>query len=135
MVLMPAPCAFFRQAEPESLSRFVMSRTLTPAVIRPSQSVPNFALSPLALRMSASMPAAVKASVSSGRSLASQRGEVVESGRMTPTLPLGASAEGVPPDAVSLESEPPPQAVRARVQATASTAARDRVGTSMAGAP
>ena len=76
----------------------------------PSQIVPNFDLSPFAFWMSDSMPAASNAALSSGRSLASHRGEVAASGRITPTLP----AELSPPPPLS---SPPssPQADSSRV--------------------
>ena len=88
----------------------------------PSQRVPNFDLSPSAFWMSAWMPAASNACLSSGRSLASQRGEVAASGRITPTLPA-LSPLPVP--------EPPlssPQAVSANViAARAATTGRNRL--------
>src|SRR5690348_15275199 len=88
MVLMPAVWAFFRQAEPESESRLTIRRTFTPSLIMLSHSVPNLALSPPAFWMSDWMPAESNAAFSSGRSLASQRGELAESGRITPTFLL-----------------------------------------------
>src|SRR5215475_12664312 len=98
MVLMPACWAFFRQAVPVSESRLTISSTLTPSLIMLSQRVPNLALSPLAFWMSEVMPAASKALLSNGRSLDSQRGEVVASGRITPTLPVAL----VPPPPLGL---------------------------------
>ncbi len=89
MLLMPAAAAFFRQAPPESESRLTIIRTWTPSLIMLSQIVPNLALSPPAFWMSDSMPASSKAFFRLGRSLASQRGDVVASGRITPDL-LGA---------------------------------------------
>src|SRR4051812_31843902 len=74
--------------------------------------------------MSYSTPASLNAASRLGRSLASRRGEVVVSGRITPTLP---SAFGVPP---LLPSLPPslslPQAARAP-NASAPTAIRDAI--------
>src|SRR5829696_442202 len=123
MVLTPAACAFFRQAPPESESRLTISRTLTPELIMLSQMVPNFDLSPLAFWMSDCRPAASNADFSSGRSLASQRGEVEASGRMTPTLPAPAS----PPPPVSPPPSPssPPQADSSRVAAASAAAAME----------
>src|SRR5215212_8140163 len=111
MVLMPAVCAFFRQAVPDSESRLTMSRTLTPELIMLSQIVPNFDLSLFAFWMSDSMLAASNAALSSGRSLASQRGEVAASGRITPTLP----AELPPPPPPPPSSPSSPQADSNRV--------------------
>src|SRR4051812_25033207 len=106
MVLTPAACAFFRQAVPESLSRFTISSTLTLELIMPSQIVPNFDLSPLAFWMSDCSPAASNAAFSSGRSLDSQRGDVEASGRITPTLPPDALL--LPPlPALELPLSPP----------------------------
>src|SRR3954454_604611 len=123
MVLIPAPCAFFRQAEPVSESRLTMSRTLTPALIMLSQIVPNFVLSPFAFWMSEPMPAASKAALRYGRSLASHRGEVDASGRITPTLPLAAAGlELLPPDPPELLSLLPPHAASVSALATVSTA-------------
>src|SRR5215207_7048928 len=123
MVLTPAACAFFRQAPPESEARLTISRTLTPELIMLSQMVPNFDLSPLAFWMSDWRPAASNADFSSGRSLASQRGEVEASGRMTPTLPAPAS----PPPPVSPPPSPssPPQADSSRVAAASAAAAME----------
>src|SRR4051794_1907555 len=88
MLTMPAVPAFLRQAAPESESRLTIIRTLTPSLIIESQIVPNLAVSPPAFWMSDSMPASLKAFVRLGRSLPSHRGDVVASGRITPTLPL-----------------------------------------------
>ncbi len=88
MLWMPAAAAFFKQAAPDSESRLTIIRTWTPSLIMLSQIVPNFATSPPAFWMSDSIPASLNAFSRLGRSLASQRGEVVASGRMTPTLPL-----------------------------------------------
>ena len=60
-----------------------------------SQSSPNLATSPPAFWMSDSMPASSNAFCRLGRSLASQRGEVVASGRITPTLPPELAAPAV----------------------------------------
>ena len=60
--------------------------TATPSLIMESQIVPNLALSPPAFWMLDLRPASVNALVRLGRSLASQRGEVVASGRITPTV-------------------------------------------------
>src|SRR5664279_3421437 len=85
MLLMPAAAAFLRQAPPESESRLTIMMTATPSLIMASQMVPNLALSPPAFWMSDLRPASVNALVRLGRSLASQRGDVVASGRITPT--------------------------------------------------
>ena len=145
MVLMPAFCAFLRHALPESESRLVMSRTLTSELIMLSQMVPNLALLPFAFWMSAWTPAAWKAAVSSGRSLASQRGEVEASGRITPTLPVGAAGAllvAAPPAlllgaAAGVVVSEPPQAVAAKLRvARPVTAQRDglRMGRPLEGA-
>src|SRR5689334_25300845 len=105
MVLMPAACAFFRQAEPESESRLTIRRTFTPSLIMLSQRVPNLALSPPAFWMSDWMPAESNAALSSGRSLASQRGELDESGRITPTFLPFAPPLADPPEPPELELE------------------------------
>src|SRR3954468_549127 len=111
---MPAAWAFFRHAVPDSESRLTISRTFTPELIIPSQMVPNFDLSLFAFWMSAVMPALLNAASSSGRSPDSQRGDVVASGRMTPTLPTFA-AELEPPLGVDplddLLLEPPQPAI------------------------
>src|SRR5471032_1288363 len=86
MLLIPAAAAFFRHAPPESESRLTIMMTATPSLIMESQIVPNLALSPPAFWMSDLRPASVNALVRLGRSLASQRGEVVASGRITPTV-------------------------------------------------
>src|SRR3954453_8315477 len=86
MLLIPAAVAFLRQALPESESRLTIIRTWLPLLIMRSQIVPSLALSPPAFWMSDWMPAASKAFLRLGRSLASQRGEVVASGRITPTF-------------------------------------------------
>src|SRR3954447_12639717 len=88
MLGIPAAVAFLRHAAPDSGSRLTIMRTLTPSLIIESQIVPNFAVSPPAFWMSDSMPASSNAFVRLGRSLPSQRGDVVASGRITPTLPL-----------------------------------------------
>src|SRR6266545_3475638 len=118
MVLMPAVCAFFRQAAPVSESRLTISRTWTPSLIMFSQMVANLALSPLAFWMSEPMLAASKALLSNGRSFASHRGEVEASGRITPTLPVAVFP---PPVLLGLSL---PQAARPSVliAATASRA-------------
>src|SRR5450631_39870 len=86
MLLIPAAAAFLRHAPPESESRLTIIMTATPSLIMESQIVPNLALSPPAFWMSDLRPASVNALVRLGRSLASQRGEVVASGRITPTV-------------------------------------------------
>src|SRR3954447_26054550 len=101
MLVMPAAVAFLRQAPPESGSRLTIIRTLTPSLIIESQIVPNLAVSPPAFWMSDWMPASLKALVRLGRSLPSQRGEVVASGRTTPTLPF-AAAVVFPPEGLLL---------------------------------
>src|SRR5262249_28461417 len=97
MVLMPACWALVRQALPVSESRLTISSTCTPSLIMLSQIVPNLALSPLAFWMFELMPAVSNALLRNGRSLDSQRGEVVASGRITPTLPLAAAPPPRPP--------------------------------------
>src|SRR3954451_2104969 len=119
MLWMPALAAFFRQAPAESESRVTIMRTATPSLIIASQMVPNLVLSPPAFWMSDWKPASVNAFCRLGRSLASQRGEVVVSGRITPIfLPLV-----LPP--VDPEPEPPPlllpQAAMPSTRAAAAT--------------
>src|SRR5690349_23682022 len=104
MLGIPALAAFFRQAPPDSESRFTIISTETPSLIMLSQIVPNFDLSPPAFWMSDFRPAAVNAFSRLGRSLASQRGEVVASGRITPTV-----LAFVPPEAVPPADPPPPE--------------------------
>src|SRR3954452_19475074 len=91
MLCTPASAALDRQAAPESESRFTIMSTVTPSVTMLSQMVPNLSTSPLAFWMSYSTPAALKAASRLGRSLASQRGDVVVSGRITPILPADES--------------------------------------------
>src|SRR3954466_1443618 len=100
MLLIPPAVAFLRQAEPESESRLTIMSTLTPSLIIESQMVPNLAVSPPAFWMSDPTPAASNAFLRLGRSLPSQRGEVVESGRITPPLPLALLL--LPPEDLSL---------------------------------
>src|SRR3954466_1011895 len=104
MLWTPASAAFLRQAAPESESRLTIIRTVTSWIML-SQMLANLDLSPWAFWMSESTPAALNAAVSAGRSLASHRGEVVASGRITPTLP--ASEEPPPPPLLLLLSSPP----------------------------
>src|SRR4051794_24096194 len=120
MLVIPAAVAFLRHAAPDSGSRLTIMRTLTPSLIIESQIVPNFAVSPPAFWMSEPTPAALNAASRLGRSLFSQRGDVVVSGRITPTVPLVAPLE--PPELAELLLLPP-QAVSASVN-TAPTAAR-----------
>src|SRR3954447_11871703 len=120
MLLIPAAVAFFRQAAPDSGSRLTIMRTLTPSLIIESQMVPNLAVSPPAFWMSEPTPAALNAASRLGRSLFSQRGEVVASGRITPTVPLEAPPDGLP---LAVLLSLPPQAVSARVH-SAPTATR-----------
>src|SRR5450759_4138146 len=86
MLWIPAAAAFLRHAPPESESRLTIMMTATPSLIMESQIVPNLSLSPPAFWMLDLRPASVNALVRLGRSLASQRGEVVASGRITPTV-------------------------------------------------
>ena len=79
--------------------------------------VPNFALSPPAFWMSDLRPASVNALVRLGRSLASQRGEVVASGRITPTV----LAFALPPPDEPLPPLELPQAAIASTRAVADT--------------
>src|SRR5665647_488523 len=97
MLWIPAAAAFLRHAPPESESRLTIMMTATPSLIMASQIVPNLALSPPAFWMSDLRPASVNALVRLGRSLASQRGEVVASGRITPTV-LAFAVLLLPPD-------------------------------------
>jgi hypothetical protein len=122
MVLMPAVCAFFRHAEPESLSRLTISRTFTPELIMLSQIVPNFDLSPFAFWMSDCRPALSNAALSSGRSLDSQRGEVEASGRITPTFPLELPLPPPPEPLLEPLLSPPQAASRSAVAASAAAA-------------
>src|SRR5690242_3135128 len=119
MLWMPALAAFFRQAPPESESRLTIIRTLTPSLIIASQMVPNLVLSPPAFWMSDLKPASVNAFCRLGRSLASHRGDVVVSGRITPMV-----LDLVPPPP-PLEPEPPPllppQAAMPSTRAAAAT--------------
>src|SRR3954452_2726800 len=126
MLLMPAAAAFLGHAPPESESRFTIISTWTPPLIMPSQIVPNLALSPPAFWMSESMPASSNAFFRLGRSLASQRGDVVVSGRMTPTF-LVAELEPPPPPPPpppELSSLPHAEAVRANAPTATSAATR-----------
>src|SRR5450631_2353008 len=119
MLGMPAAAAFLRHAPPDSESRLTIMITATPWLIMASQMVPNLALSPPAFWMLDLRPASVKALVRLGRSLASQRGEVVASGRITPTV------LAVAPLLVLLPDEPlllePPQAASVSARAVAVT--------------
>ena len=112
MVWTPASAALLRHALPDSESRLTIIRTVTPSLIMLSQISPNFATSPPAFWMVDSTPASSKAVCRLGRSLASQRGEVVSSGRITPTLP-SAAAELPSLASPLLLSSSPPQAARA----------------------
>src|SRR3954469_14582621 len=123
MLVIPELAAFFRHAAPESESRLTIMRTLTPSLIIESQIVPNLAVSPPAFWMSDWMPASVKALVRLGRSLPSQRGDVVASGRITPTLPLAAAVVFPPEGLLLLLSLLLPQAAAAK-RTIAPTAAR-----------
>src|SRR3954453_4233673 len=122
MLVMPAAVAFLRQAAPESESRLTIMRTLTPSLIIESQMVPNLAVSPPAFWMSDPTPASSKAFLRLGRSLPSQRGDVVASGRVTPTLPF-LLLPLPPEDLLSLLSLLPQAAVARRT--IAATAARE----------
>ena len=101
MLWIPASFAFLRQAAPDSESRLTIIRTETPSLIMESQVLPNLATSPSALVMIDSMPASSNAFFRLGRSLASQRGEVTASGRITPTF-LAASPPSPPLSLLSL---------------------------------
>src|SRR4051812_6196417 len=111
MVLMPAACAFLRQADPDAESRFTMSWTLTPSLIMLSQIVANFDVSLSAFWMSEPMPPWSNAAFSSGLSFDSHRGDVVASGRITPTLPLTLPLDELPDGELPLD---PPHATRTR---------------------
>src|SRR5919112_6505642 len=124
MVLTPAVCAFFRHAEPESLSRLTIIRTLTPELIMLSQIVLNLDLSPFAFWMSDCRPALSNAALSSGRSLDSQRGEVEASGRITPTFPLELLLPPPPPEPLPEFPLSSPQAARTRAVAASAAAAK-----------
>src|SRR4029453_15385162 len=123
MTGMPTAEAFLMTAAPVSLSRLVISRTLTPELIIPSGMVWNFALSPCAFWTSYSTPASLNAFSRNGRSAVSQRAEEAVSGRITPILPAEALAVPPPPLPLSPESSSP-QALRVSTPATptASTA-------------
>src|SRR3954464_13844689 len=100
MLVMPAAVAFLRQAAPESEARLTIMSTLTPSLIIESQMVPNLAVSPPAFWMSDPMPAASNAFFRLDGSLPSQRGEVVASGRITPSVPVALLE--LPPEDFSL---------------------------------
>src|SRR6188768_1861771 len=125
MVLMPWACAFFKHAAPEALSRFVVMRTLTPALIMPSHSVPNLATLPCAFWMSALTPASANAVVRYGRSLFSQRADDSVSGRITPTATSPAAADELDDE----DEEPPlePQAVRSKEPTATAVSAIQRL--------
>src|SRR3954449_8987701 len=123
MTLMPWSCAFLITVAADGESRLTIASTETPSLIIWSAIVANFALSPLAFWMSASTPAALKASPRYLRSKLSQRTEDAVSGRMTPTLPL-AWPPPPPPLLLLLLSSPPHAAT---VKAMASTATRAKM--------
>jgi hypothetical protein len=95
---MPWAFAFAATAAPDSLLIDAITSTLTPLEIMPSARVENFCSSPCAFWMSASMPSACIAAVSSGLSKPSHRAELWVSGRITPTLtpPVAGAALGAP---------------------------------------
>src|SRR3954453_16941477 len=107
MLWTPASDALVRHALPDSESRLTIMRTVTPSFIMLSQIWPNLALSPPAVSMTDSTPAASNAACRLGRSLASHRGEVVVSGRITPTLPSALPPPPLPPSLPP--SLPPPE--------------------------
>src|SRR4051812_2264907 len=117
MLVMPAAVALGGHAAPEAGSRVTIIRTWTPSFIIESQIVPNLAGSPPAVWMSDSMPGSSDALVRLGRAVFSQRGDVVASGRITPTLPVDPPSL-LSPVAVLLLSLPP-QAERTNVHAAA----------------
>src|SRR3954462_15597791 len=82
---MPAFLALVSTCAPEALSRFVMTRTLTPSWIIESAMVANLFLSPRAFWMSALTPAASNACCRYGLSNDSHRCDDCVSGRVTPT--------------------------------------------------
>src|SRR5438132_11151237 len=97
MTWMPAALADCSTLVPVTGSAESMRRTLTPSEIIDWGIETNLALSPCAFWMSALMPAAANAFVSSGASYWMYRADVVVSGRITPTcLPLDEPLE--PPD-------------------------------------
>ena len=78
---MPASVALSRHALPDSESRLTIIRTLTPSLIMLVAERAERSTLPSAFWMSDSMPAASNAASRLGRSLASQRGEVVGVGQ------------------------------------------------------
>src|SRR3954449_2784110 len=82
------------------------SRTLTFSPIIDWQICSHLVATPSAFWMSSVRPAALNALSSAGRSLFSQRFEVTESGRITPTLPVAC-----PPPALALALALPPAEV------------------------
>src|SRR4051794_2882634 len=88
MTLTPRDLALASMAAPEPESRLTSSRTLAPLVIICSACCCWVDLSPWALSIVASMPAALNACPSSGRSKDSQRIDDCVSGSRTPTLGL-----------------------------------------------
>src|SRR3954471_16832912 len=106
-------------AAPDALSRLTIARTVTPPVIICWAMVCIFCLSFWAFWMSNFTPAALNAFSRFGRSAASQRGEEVVSGRITPILP-----EALPPlepelPLLPLSELPQAAAPRSRVAETA----------------
>src|SRR5215813_11932237 len=117
--MVATPCAFALSstALPVPESRFTMTRTFTPLVSIWSAIVWKAFLSPCAFWMSYLTPASLNACSRYGRSLPSQRAEVLLSGRMTPTkgclelpeLPLELPHAASPLSAIA------PAAVTARI--------------------
>src|SRR5450631_313309 len=127
---MPAAAALVSTAAPLALSRLTIIRTATFSLIIWSAIDWNLVTSPLAFWMSYWTPAVVKAAVSNGRSLVSQRAEDAESGRMTPIFGVAADAEvDVDADAAGVEAvELLPLAVSATTATeTPATAMRERL--------
>src|SRR3954452_10176019 len=123
MLWTPASAALDRHALPEAEARLTIMMTLTPSLIMLSQIWPNLALSPSAFWMSDFTPASENAFSRLGRSWDSQRGDVVVSGRITPTsaLPLPPleppllllpPSLSLPPQAASAPSASTPVASR-----------------------
>src|SRR6476469_8935349 len=104
MVDTPWLLALGSMAAPDAESRLTIARTVTPWVIIWSAMVCICDLSPLALSMTTSTPAALNAASRFGRSADSHRADDLVSGRMTPTLPALAAL----PLLLLLELLPPP---------------------------
>ena len=123
MLVMPAALAFFRQAAPrvgvevddhQDLDALVDHGVADRAELR------GVAGRVLDVGVDAG---GVECLLKAGRSLVSQRGEVVASGRITPTLPVAAALDPVAPG-VELEELELPQAASRSDSAATPAAAR-----------